>query len=424
MWAISASVIFFLMVIVSIDAVKGYHCLEGIRIEFPMVTRLSRGKEGQIELRIHQNGSTIQTLQIGIQFPNDIVSPHTIITVKLSSQTKISSIKWACTGLKHGQYFLNNCFIQSVTPWGFWARRTVIPIHTEIRVYPEVFSEKQLLAAIFRKKDIGIHAHRQIGKGRDFDQLREYLPGDNYDDIYWKSTAKRGYPVTKVYQIERSQSVYVVIDASRLSSRESFYSAKRLDNQTGQFSTLILDRFLTTALVIGLACGNQGDLFGVIAFSDTVRRFVKAGSGKSHYSACRDVLYTLQPSTATPDYSEVFTYIGTNIQRRSLMIFLANLDDPMLAENFIKHLPIICRRHMIIVAMIKPTRANPLFSYPNVHSVDEIYQCLGGHYLWSSLVETGKIMKKQGVHFALLENEKLCADVISKYVSIKQRQLL
>jgi uncharacterized protein (DUF58 family) len=64
-----------------------------------------------------------------------------------------------------------------------------------------------------------MHTQRQVGKGRDFEQLREYLPGDGYEDIHWKATAKYGHPVTKVFQIERTQELYVVLDASRLSGR-------------------------------------------------------------------------------------------------------------------------------------------------------------------------------------------------------------
>ena len=72
----------------------------------------------------------------------------------------------------------------------------------------------------------GVHAQRQVGQGREFEKLREYAPGDSYIDIHWKATAKRGRPVTKLYQVERTQEVYVIIDASRLATALIFPRSK------------------------------------------------------------------------------------------------------------------------------------------------------------------------------------------------------
>src|SRR5207247_4961504 len=111
---------------------------------------------------------------------------------------------------------------------GFWAARKSVATKSEVRVYPNLFNERKNLAALFLHRGaFGLHAQRQVGKGREFEKLREYIPGDGYDEIHWKATAKRGRPVTKVFQIERTQEVYVVIDASRLSARP--VASRKLD---------------------------------------------------------------------------------------------------------------------------------------------------------------------------------------------------
>ena len=97
-----------------------------------------------------------------------------------------------------------------------------MPVQSEIRVYPNLLSERKSLAALFLNRGaFGVHAQRQVGKGRDFEKFREYVPGDDYDEIHWKATARRGKPITKVFQIEKTQEVYVIVDASRLSARKS-----------------------------------------------------------------------------------------------------------------------------------------------------------------------------------------------------------
>jgi len=277
---------------------------------------------------------------------------------------------------------------------------------------------------------VGIHSQRQIGKGRDFEQLREYLPGDSYEDIHWKATAKRGQPITKVYQIERTQQIYVIIDASRLSARTTHVKNSKIKQSSGHEEntdfepTTIVERYITAALIMALAAERQGDQFGLITFDNRVQSFVSAKNGKAHFNTCRDILYTLEPKTVSPDFTELFTFIGTRIRRRALLLFLTHLDDPVLSENFSQNIDIISRQHLVLVNMLKPEGAAPVFSSASVESIDDMYKNLGGHLVWKHLHETEKILYRHGVDFSWVENEHLCTEIISKYISIKQRQIL
>jgi uncharacterized protein (DUF58 family) len=261
--------------------------------------------------------------------------------------------------------------------------------------------------------------------------LREYLPGDSFEEVHWKATAKRGRPVTKVFQIERTQEVYVLIDASRLSARTASSAQLSAPNElprqsptpAGQAATT-LERFLTAALVLGLAAEQQGDLFGLLAFTNKVETFVRAKNGKAHYSACRDALYRLQPQTVTPDFEELCTFVRLRLRRRALLVVLTALDDPVLAQSFVKNMDLIRRQHLVVVNMLQPPRVAPVFSNPNAASVDDLYQHLGGHLLWQKLRELEKVLQRRGVRFSLLKNERLSAQLVSQYLNVKQRQLI
>jgi hypothetical protein len=114
----------------------------------------------------------------------------------------------------------SSCHLEAASPWGLWAVRARRSVRTEVRVYPNLFTERKSVAALFLNRgNFGARALRQVGQGRDFEKLRDYVHGASYDEIHWKATAKRGRPVTKVFQIERTQELYVIIDASRLSAR-------------------------------------------------------------------------------------------------------------------------------------------------------------------------------------------------------------
>jgi len=415
------------LVLVAADALATRGRLSGISVQLPNVVRLSRNREAPVELRLRNEHQQPLTLRLGIVWPRGIDSSQEDAFVTLPEGSEWSRLSWPCCPRNRGNFRIETVRVEAASRLGFWAIRKSLPAAAELRVYPSLFRERNQLAALFlHRGSFGLHAQRQVGRGRDFEKLREYIPGDGFDEIHWKATAKRGQPVTKVFQIERTQEVYVVLDASRLSARDPAPkpglalpgSAESPDSNT------VLERFITAALVLGLAAEQQGDLFGVLAFSNQVDTFLRARNGQAHYSACRDALYTLQPREATPDYDEVCTFIRLRLRRRALILFLTSLDDPVLAESFVRNIDLIRRQHLVLVSMIQPPGVVPLFTNPNLATLNDLYQHLGGHLLWQKLRELEKVLQRRGIRFSLLKNERLSAELVSQYLGVKQRQLI
>lgn len=419
------------------DAVVGRKSLSGIGIKLPDVVRLSKDREGRIELRIQNSPLQKRRLRLALALPREITSTKEDLNVELPAGSEWSHLPWLCTPRLRGNFPVTAAYIESPSPLGFWAMRQSRTVAAEVRVYPNLLKDRKSLAALFLNRGaFGLHAQRQIGKGRDFEKLREYVPGDGYDEIHWKATARRGKPITKVFQIEKTQEVYVVIDTSRLTARTPGQSvvsspwsvAGAAEHPTADHGLLTtdstLERFLTAALVLGLAAEQQGDLFGLITFSSKVDRFVRAKNGKAHYSACRDALYTLQPHLVSPDLDELGTFLRLRLRRRALLFFLTALDDAQIAESFVRNVDLIRRQHLVLVNMVQPPGVEPMFSNPNVTTVDELYQHLGGHLQWQKLRELERILKRRGVQFSLLQNERLSTELVSQYLNVKRRQLL
>ena len=416
------------LVVALMDAFRSKGRLQGIRVVLPEVVRISKGRESNFNLQIENEKLRVKRIRLGLAFPEEIYSPAVELSVELPEENPLSTIVWLLKGLKQGRYPVDRCYLEAPSLWGFWSVRTALQVIMEIRVYPNLFEERKNLSALFLNRGLGVHAQRQIGKGRDFEQLREYFPGDSFEDIHWKSTAKRGLPITKVYQIERTQEIYVIIDASRLSARSSEGNSSSSNGEEGQKHaeefTTALQRFITAALIMALAAERQGDLFGLLTFDDKIRAFLKAKMGKAHFDVCRDALYTMQPQRVSPDFAELFTFIGTKIRRRALLVFLTHLDDPILADSFTKHIDLISRNHVVLVNMIKPMVVKPLFASESVSSVNDIYRDLGGHMVWRQIRETQKVLQRRGVGFSMLDNETLCSELVSQYLSLKRRQVL
>jgi uncharacterized protein (DUF58 family) len=427
-----------LLVVAVLDAAMAHGKLDGISVKLPEVVRISQERTGNIEVCISNQRQKSMRLRLGLPFPREIQSANEEVWVALPERSERSRLNCPCQPLRRGNFRLSKAYLESTSRLGFWAVRASVPVQCEVRVYPNLLKERKNLAALFlHRGSFGVHAQRQVGKGRDFEKLREYVPGDGLDEIHWKATAKRGHPVTKVFQIERTQEVYVIIDASRLSAREvvpsiefrapSFPGGEELaqpGTPNPELGTTILERYIASALILGQAAEQHGDLFGIITFTDQVGTFLRARNGKAHYNACRDALYTLEPQSITPDFDEISSFIRLRLRRRALLIFLTSLDDPVLAESFVRNMSLLAGQHLVLVNMIKPTGADPLFTQPNVSNVDDLYRHLGGHLRWQNLRELEKVLQRRGVRFSLLNDERLANDLVTQYIGVKRRQLL
>jgi uncharacterized protein (DUF58 family) len=419
------------VVVPAVDALLATRLLNGVALELTPLIRATQERMFTIAVRLRNPSQRARTLRIALAFPAELIPSVDEITTQLPEESEWSSFNWRCSGSTRGKFQITTARVEVASPLGFWSRWQTLPVASEVRVYPNLAKDRNSLAALFLNRGaFGIHAQRQIGRGRDFEKLREYIPGDSIEDIHWKATAKRGHPVTKVYQIERTQEVYVILDASRLSARSVQSSEFKV--QGSKFpstnheprTTDALERFVTAALVLGLAAEQQGDHFGLLTFSDKIETFIRARNGKAHYHACRDALYTLQAREVAPDFDELSTFIRLRLRRRALLIFLTSLDDPVAAESFVRNMDLLCRQHLVLVNLLQPPGVQPLFSNETVGSAQEIYGELAGHLRWHGLRELEKVLQRRGVRLSLLHSERLAADLVTQYVNVKQRQVL
>lgn len=384
----------------------------GVRVVPPDVVRMTRGRDGEIPLTIHNPGSLHRRMRISLPLPESFTSPDDPMEVLLPPGATTALARWASTPAERGRFRPGACCFELPSPLAFWGLRGRTECTTELRVYPNLAVERKSLAALFLDRgNYGSHARRWVGQGREFEKLREYVPGDGQEDIHWKATAKRGKPVTKVFQVERTQEVYCVLDTSRLSAR--LYGGEP-----------VLERTVNAALTLALAAEKQGDLFGLVAFERTVERFVRAASGKAHFSACRDALYTVRPRMNSPDFAELATFIRLRLRRRALLIFFTDLADPVLAEDFQRDVARICGKHLVLVCMPARAEVAPLFAGAPAEDDDDVYARLAGHIAWRHLRELELSLRRQGVVMAHVSPARLSGEAVARYLDIKSRQLI
>lgn len=385
-------------------------------VSLPPIARFMRDREGLLAVTFSNPDKRARRLRVALGLPAAFTSRDEEAWVDLPAGAERARIDWHCTPRRRGRFTNVLACLEARSILGLWHVRARAEIPCELRVHPNLLTERKHIAALFLASGRpGARVQRTLGRGREFEKLRDYLPGDGFDEIHWKASGKRGRPVTKVFQAERTQEIYVVIDASRLSARPVVHAG---------IEQTVLERYVTSALVLLIAAERQGDKFGLVAYDDRVRVCVRAGTGGKHYAACRDAMLGLRPSEATPDMPEIVRQLRARFRQRALLVFLTDLSDPVLAEDFAKHARLLARQHLLLVGQLPAPEVAPLFTGAEVETADDVYRRLAGHVRWAETRALGQQLKSLGVTTVLLDNETMAAQLVGQYMQVKERQAL
>ena len=401
--------------VAAIDAARSRRRLGNVSLTLTAVTHLAERTPGRLALAIDNPGQRRGAVFLGLAWPDNCVPDEPLLAVSLEPGRLTTPVLWPCRAGGRGAGRIREYYLGADSPLGWWLVRRRFPAAAEIRVYPSVRSERRAAASfLVHRRGAGLHALRQIGQGREFEKLRDYQPGDGYENIHWKATARHGRPVTKVYRTERTQEIYAVIDASRLSGRPA---------PGGKPGETYLDRFIAATLLLSLTIKQQGDLFGLVTFSDKVDHFLRAGSGLAAQQGCREALSRLAVGTAAPDFEAAASAIRLRQRKRSLCLFMTSLDDPVLSESLIESLEIIRRQHLVVVATLTSDGMRPLFSEPLADG-ETVDGALAGHLFWRHFSEACLTLRQRGIHSVAASGDEFSAGLVERYLSIKQRQLI
>jgi uncharacterized protein (DUF58 family) len=382
--------------------------------------RTIAGRSFQLPLRLFAPPARSGAIRVALVLPSSFSMARGDTLLNVKSGESPLPILLELRAESRGFFLISQIFFDWTSPLAWWIHRERQLIRCEVRVYPDLTTEGRHLARFLKRNEVGIHHYRHLGRGREFEKLREYEPGDGFDTIHWKATAKRRHPITKVYQTEKAQEVYVALDSSRLSGR--LVADEYTESAGEQIPTL--ERAIASSLLLCAAAQSQGDLFGLLTFSDKIDHLVTARSGSAHFNRCRDVLAGLQTRLVSPDFGEIASTLMTRIKRRALIVFLTSLDDPVLSETFLSSMEFVARRHLVLAVMLLAPSVRPLFSLPGVEKIDDIYQNIAGHLHWTRLIELRRQLQQRGIQLCLVSNRSVSLETVSQYISLKRRQAL
>lgn len=256
---------------------------------------------------------------------------------------------------------------------------------------------------------MGIHRVRRIGEGREFEQLREYMPDDEFRLINWKATARRGEPVTTVYQIEKAQDLVICLDCGRMMGAP-------LARGT------MLDAAVDACIMLAHAARRSGDKPGLALFGAQVKRYLAPSGSAPGLSRLADELGAAAAEPVFPSYTELTSFLRGHQKRRAMVFIFTDLGDPQLATNLAEVMPLIARRHAVVVVSLKDTLLHACAAGAP-QSKAGLYQVLAAASLEDERAARVADLHKRGVSVLEAAPEKLGIDAINAYLRLKARQM-
>lgn len=388
--------------VAAVDAIAALRRADGVSLRTPPYIRLT--KDIPASFPVIGGACFSLPIRLGVNLPPGLETDSPTMDVTLPQGE--STVEWPCTARARGDHPLREIFVEAGSPLGLWLARQSRPVDLSFRVYPNL-RDRATAALFLRTANLGMRVRRQVGKGREFENLRHYLPGDSFEDIHWKATAKRSFPTVKLFRVEHAQEVYAIVDASRLSAREG-----------------ILESFVDTALHLALVAEKQGDRFGLVTFSDRTHKFVRAGNGMDHFRLCRETIYNLHAQRVSPEFREVFTTLQVNLRRRSLLVFFTSLDDALLAETFERDIGMLARRHLVLVNVRRTAALTPMYAGGAGKDLDAVYGGLAGQIVCNRMRKLEIALQNRGVKLTVTDPDRIKMQVTAAYLDVKRRQIL
>lgn len=295
------------------------------------------------------------------------------------------------------------------------------PLRIDANLRP---GRKELLRSPVYRMLVASQQTPWTGHGREFERLREYQPGDTYSEIAWRPTARRGAPVTRLFQWEQKQEVYFVVDQSRASALAlPFHSATAAPQS--RLPRRMLDLSVETALVGATVALELGDEFGLVTYSDGPTSWLPAGSGQAHFHRFRDGLLNLEPSPANADYEILFSDIRVRLRRRAYLVLLADLTERSISGSLRRGVGLVRSLHVLLMTSILPPNVRPAFSSTDDLKTDEdVYAALAGDRENQRLNTLTRQLRQLNVQLQYVPAEKFLRTAVEGYLENKREQRL
>jgi uncharacterized protein (DUF58 family) len=315
--------------------------------------------------------------------------------------------------LRRGREESGGFVVDSIGPLGLGRRRARIDLPWEVIVYPPLVSIRlrASVAQARRRRDAGMKPIRELGEGRLFESLREWVPGDDIRHIDWKATARRRKVITRQYEAERRQQVLLVLDLGRLMTADIAGGVARLDF------------VVQAALELAYAAAQHDDNVGIMTFADGVQHFVAPQRGRAGVRRVLDVLAVVEPKLVEPDYPGAFRYLAARNRKRALTVLFTDVIDRFASDALVSNVASLRPRHLPLAVTLRNPELDAVAALRPTESRDAFRKAAAEELLHAREEALGH-MRRAGVLVIDVTPQRAAQAVVSKYLDLKRRGVL
>ncbi|QBO57342.1 DUF58 domain-containing protein [Chryseobacterium salivictor] len=410
MW-IAHGVLVLILIVFIVDYMLLFNQKKAVQAQRILPEKLSNGDQNSIKIDLKNNYPfTIKTKvidEIPFQFQKrDFNIERTI------KPNKNMLFEYLLEPKERGEYSFGNLNVFVESPLGLVSRRFTYQKEAVLPSYPSfIHLRKYELMALQNEFLLGgIKKIRKLGHTMEFEQIKEYVPGDDVRTINWKATSKRNQLMVNQFQDEKSQRIFMLIDNGR-TMQMPFNGLSLLDysiNATMALSHIIL---------------KKNDRAGMMTFSKKTEHKVAADNKSGQLKKISEALYNIQTNFFESDFSRLYQDVKYTVGQRSLILLFTNFETLDAVNRQMKYLRGIAKNHLLVIIFFKNAELQSLIN-TNPENIQEVYDEIIAEKFEYEKKLIIQELRKYGIYTVYTLPENLNIEVINKYLEIKARGIL
>ena len=372
---------------------------------------LSIGRYNAVDLRLQSRSKRALTVDVMDDLPEHVRGEGLPARAVLPARGS-ATVSYRVRPDRRGAYELGAHTIRYRTPLGLWLRQVRIAATDEVHVYPdlEAVRDFDLLARQDRSHAM-FRAIRRPGGQSEFERLREYSRDDEYRSIDWKATARRDKLIARQYQLERNQTIELVLDAGRLLT---------VDTQ----GLPLFDHALNAALMLAHVAARGGDRVGLVAFSDRVRASIRPTAGPAATRRLVRATYDLHPEMVESDYEAALGYVGHALRQRSLVVVFTRVTDHVSADALVRYTRGLLPKHLPLIILLRDPEVESLAHLQETDDDATLYLRAAAAEVLAGRDQLVRRLRNQGANVLEVDPKALTPALVNRYLEIKVRHRL
>ncbi|WP_070138050.1 DUF58 domain-containing protein [Crocinitomix algicola] len=312
---------------------------------------------------------------------------------------------------ERGAFQFGDLYVYASTFTHFVQRKLVVKQEESVATYPSILQMKQYELKVFAKTALsGIKKIRRLGHNNEFEQIKNYVQGDDFRTVNWKATSRRNELMVNQYQDERAQHIYSIIDKSR-SMRMPFNDLT------------LLDYAINSTLAFSNICLRKGDRAGLMTFSDKLGSKLAAERSSKQLQRIIELLYKQKTRFLEGNFETLYQGVRNHIKGRSLVMLYTNIESEYALKRILPLLKRINQLHVLVVVFFENTEVAKAAQMETVY-VQDIYQKTFAEKYGMDKKKIALELRKNGIQTVLTKPENLTVNTINKYLELKARGVI